>query len=746
MPGWKRFLLLCLLLCAPVPLVAQPGGYTGIDLVVLIDQSGSMWGYRPDHPELNDKYGHRAGIAQEIVVRLLGDVWRSPLVHRFSVIDFGDETEVVWSNQVLRYDPKDPGALDRHVRSQLSARIRPRTGDGWVNTNTPAAVEQGLQELAKMAAGDPRTGRRKIVLVITDGRANRPPADLRTMRDRVAYQAGRLKDAGAELWAVGLNDSDYYWLDGDGAFWESLTGPRRARIADRASTTLPSVVGKMVDEWLGRRPPDHEVKDHYLCPPYMSRLSFRVTSSIPHGSVRILDPAGVAIPRTAGGPGSDPGTFALFSVNDPKPGRYRIEKSADRSYVVTPEEVPAGIERLLPAGAADLGAETRIVFRATTAAGRPLAPLSKWPIRASVRITPPSGPAVDLPAESTGEGRFEAVWKPGSAGVYRAELRGLVRLEDGSERDVFQTGPHAYPRDLTVSNRRPFDLELESPRVESGLRLVPWADSASVELSLRDAEGRQVEDLSGPVREPETWLSLVAVDASGVPLAEPVPLVPDSAGTFTARVPVAPDWTDAEGLFRLGSLHLRVAARSDRMKGDAYLKSVRLPDGLEERRVGGDPLSVGPVDLLLPRWLVALVVVPLLVIAGWLGWLVAHRFLSDMVISRQDAARGRRVQLQIYDHLEGPEGSWAMTLPVGGARSFKLDEKVTLPVGDQRLVADRFRVTRLSSPRKPRARIEYRWQGKREKHNADLVAGSQKPLKGLPPEAGRMVVMLSESN
>jgi hypothetical protein len=572
----------------------------------------------------------------------------------------------------------------------------------------------------------------------------------------VAAEARRLKAEGIELWAIGLNDSDYYWLDGDGAFWESLTETGRTRLADRASTGLPIVVGTVVDEWLGRasKPvPDPKAKaadkDQYVCPPYLSRVSFRVTSSIPRGTVRILDPAGVAVPRTAGGPALDPGTFALFSVDDPAPGVYKIEKAADRSFVMSAEEVPPQVERVLPAGETDLGAETRIVFRATKASGQPLEPLKKWPIRASVRITPPSGPPLEIPAESKDDGRFEAVWKPTVPGVYRTELRGLVRLEDGKERDIFQAGPHAYQRELTVSKRRPLFLELDTPSPTAGLRLAPWADSAEIELSLHEGAGDRIEELAKRVKEPESWLSLVPIDASGVALGAPVPLVPAADGTFSGRIPVTFGWNDLDLPSRLGSVYFKVEAQPGRMNGDEYLNSIRLLREAEDRRVGGDPMTVGPLAVRLPWWLLFLGFVPLLALAVAAGWWLVLRLLPDQVIRREDAARGGQVQIRIYDHREGPDGVSALSLPVGGGRSFALDERVSLSLtsdgGDQRVVADRFRVTRLSSPRKARARLEYRWRGQREKHKTDLATGSQKPLKGLPPEAGRLVVMLSES-
>jgi hypothetical protein len=179
------------------------------------------------------------------------------------------------------------------------------------------------------------------------------------------------------------------------------------------------------------------------------------------------------------------------------------------------------------------------------------------------------------------------------------------------------------------------------------------------------------------------------------------------------------------------------------MSGDDYLNSIRLPRDVEDRRVAGDPLTVGPLDVRLPRWLLGLTFIPMLTACAGLIWFVFRRILPAQIIRRQDNLRGSQVQLRLYDHMQGPDGAFA-NLAVSGARSFAFDKTVSLPVGDQRVIAERFRVIRLASSSKPRARIEYQWRGQRDKYNADLVAGSQKPLKGLPPEAGRMVVMLSE--
>lgn len=725
-----------------------PGAYTGIDLVVVIDQSGSMWGHPRYHPEKNDQWEHRIGATQEVIDRLLADVWKRPVVHRFSVVDFADDAKVSWSDQVLRYDPKDPEALGRAVRSLLSTRVQAKTGDAWVNTNTPLALETARRELVKMGAGEPRSGRRKIVLLITDGRANQPPATLATMQSRVSDAAGALAKDGTELWVLGLNDADPYWHEGDGAFWEGLAGHDRARLAEEASTRLPTVVRDMVDAWLGVKPPGPPpppINDSYLCPPYLGRLTFRVGLGTPHAEVRILDPAGQEVPRTAGGPLSVPGTYDHFTRDDPPPGLYRVEKRTDRSYSVDVGETAPRIERLIPAAAADLGVEGPIVFQVKTLAGKPLELLPKWPLRATVRLTSPAGKVTELPAAAGAGGRFEARWKPEAPGIYQVELRGMVHLEDGSEHDVFQSPPDAYPRRLEVGNGRSFGLRFEAPRPASGLRVAPWAKSARVELSLVDGKGERVEKPSALVKDPASWLALQVIDSSGVALSPPLPLAPAAGGSFQGQVPVDPSWRRASGLFRQGKLHLRVLAQPGHLAGDSRLGSIQLPPEAQDLRVGGDPMTVGPIDLLFPIWLIVIALAPILGLAGWLGWLAISRILPGLMIKRQDAERNRNVHLKIFDMSTDPSAASGLALEIGSAVQSKLDDRVSFPVGGEKVVAEKFKVTRLPSNLKARARLDYRWKGKRQIHSATLTSGSFKTLNDLPPETGRTVVMLTDS-
>jgi len=739
-----RFIFPCLLglvwLCSwPHPAGAEG---PGIDLVVLIDQSGSMWGHPEYHPTKNDKWDHRIGGTQEIILRLVDDVRGSSRLHRFSVIDFGDEAEVVWSNQVLRHDPADPDAVKREVDAWLSRRVRARE---WINTNTPLAMELAGQELRAMGPGETPTGRRRIVLVVTDGRANLPPADRATMRDRVRRQAEELTELGAEIWVLGLNDADYYWLDGDGAFWEAIAGDEdRVRLAERASTSMPQIFYDITDSWLETI--SSPVDDEYFSPPYRSRLVFRVNFGKPHGAIRIVDPEGFELTPAAGGPGSVPGTYVHFLRRDPQPGAYKVEKEAGHHYVINVEWSPPKLERLAPAGRADLKTETRVVFQARNAEGEPLVELPEYPITPVLLVTPPAGTPREIPVEAVGEGRFEASWTPEEAGVHHFELRGQVHLPDGGELDVFaaSTGPQLH--EIEVSSERPYWLELEEPFPTRGFQAGLWTKSLPLEIRLVDSQGEKVVDLAARIEEPETWLAVELIDPSGVALGPAIPLKVGEKGRFEATLPLETDRLGPRGLFQLGEIYMRLIAQPDRLGEEHYLNGLRLPQDAEDKRVGGDAMTVGPLPVRRSGWLLALGSIPALLILAAILFYVFTRVFPNLAIQRRDAKKRGKVELKIFDMAADPNGVGARALNVGGRRYFKFDGKVGAMVDGQKVIAERFRVTRLNMPGKARARLEYRWQGEKKSHTTMLVAGNQKSVQGLEEGTSHTVALLTEGS
>lgn len=720
-------------------LVALPAR-AGIDLIVVIDQSGSMWGNPSVHPGKNDPWQHRIGATKQIVFRLMQNAADTGAVHRLSIVEFADEAKVPLSGQWIRFDRSNSAAMD-HLRALLETGVAAKD---WGNTNTAAALETALGEFRAMRRSDPPGPRRRVLLLITDGRPTLPGTDSEVLRSRIRGHAARLRSEGVELWVVGLNDADDYWAAGEGQFWESLAGTNNARLAENAAAAMPSIFQNIVNDWLGVT--DKEVLgNEYECPPYLRRIVFHVTYGRPGGTVKILDPDGLVVPRSAGGPTVIPGTFALFAVDDPKPGTYTIVRDSSRAETIRVEELSPPVERLEPRGASDAGVETPLVFVARRASGTPLRALDEHPIDASVAVTDALGNRVELPAKAQPNGRFTASWKPAKAGRYQVVLRGFVRRKKGSQYeqyDIFANTGGSYSPLVQVGTRQPYALRLVDPDPAKGLRTVPWRSEVELRFELISPNGDRVEKLQGLIVQAESWLTIQTLDATGAPAGSPVTLAPDADANFNATAPLNVAWRKGVGWRRPGVLSFRIAGKPDRLTGDRYLRSVALPPGLEDRRIDGDPLSAGPIDVRLARWVWALAILLAALGVAVLGWILLGSWLPSRFLCRQDRAAGRTVTLRVYDELKDPTGSSALDFGINCRRV--ADLPLNLDVDGNAVNADRFRFVRELSDRRPRGTLQYRWRGNKKTFSTRLSAGDAKSLDGLP--GGNYVALLVEQS
>ena len=708
----------------PRPAASAGSDFTGLDVVLLIDQSGSMWGARA-----NDKWEHRIGQTKNIIYRLAEHVEGTSFQHRVSVVDFGDEASTALpAPLVLRFDPKDPGKALREAKALVERYV---TAKNMRDTNTPAAIALGLQELKKMGAEEPFAGRRRVMLLLTDGRPDlqRQGVSLEELRKRITDHSSEMKRSEIELWVVGLNDAENYWNEGDGKFWEDTAGSGHARLAETASTNISTLVQEIVNDWLevdGKA----IVKD-YECPPYLRRIIFNINFGLPRTTVSVLNPTGATIPLSSGGATSTPGTFARFVVEDPQPGLYKIDQDPSRSYRNFVETFSPELKRILPAGATSIETEARIVIQARDGKGQPLEILPEWPITASIVITPPTGAAVEMPAEFKGEGKFEIKWKPPALGTYKVRPKGLVTLKSGAQFDVFGSNAHSFNETLEVNDFRAYRLRLNTPEAIGGVRVMPSQNTTSVDFALVDVHDEPVNKPESVVKDPASWLTLQLVDPSGVPLNAPVPLEPTPEGTFKANLPVSLNWKAGEGWWNSGRLSLRVNAQPYRMPPKTFLDSIALPDEAESKRIGGDPMTVGPIDVNYSRWVLAgALLVPVVIAAALVAFLI---FVVMPGLMMWWIDRRRLVELKLYDGDLDPAGDSAQKYRAGRWNKFKYDRQISVSVNGENVVATTFRVKRVLSPDDVRAEVEYSWQNDPQKklHRSIVTKGRAERLKGL---------------
>lgn len=699
--------------------------FSGLDVTILIDQSGSMW-----QTPRNDRYAHRIGQSKNLIYRLAEHVEGTPFVHRLSVIDFGDTATVALSNFVIRYNPNDPGGALRDTKAVIENAV---TDKQLRNTNTGDAMRLALAEYAKMEAAQPMAGRRRVMLIITDGRPDLPGQPLTDLQSAVRAQAQQLKGQNVEIWVVGLNDASNYWNDGDGAFWESITEqPGRARLAESASSKIFTIMQDIADDWLGSKSAPLN-GDEYNCPPYLRRIVFSINMGQPRTAAGVTDPDGQDIPASSGGPTTTPGNFARFVVDEPKIGVYKIKRDPTHSYSWRVEETAADIKRLSPARATGLEAPARLLFQARTGAGAPLAMLSEYPINGVIVVTPPAGPAIELKAEYLWDGKFAARWQPPALGTYRVRIKGLVKLKNGAEVDVFESNASSYDEVLEVNNLHPYFIRLEEPEAVNGFRVKRPVGVTPLKFAIVDAKGNKVTNLAGLVKDPASWLQLELVDQSGAPIGGgPLPLSLSDDGTFTSEVPFRLDWIRGEGWWTPGRLNIRLTEKAGRVAAGNYLDSIQLTEDAEEQRIGGDPLALA----LRVRfsWIIlgpALALV--LAFAGGGLFLLSKWALPMGVIWAADRRKGRTVTVNIYDADSDPEGYYGKKFPITGSNQFNYDRAYSVPTDERDYTAVKLRIKRAPLVDRVEAEVLYSWDNDPKKsYTVRLRKGKIERLEGLP--------------
>jgi hypothetical protein len=729
----KRALILLLLITTQASVVrlqtqsgAPTAGFSGLDVTILLDQSGSMW----KNPR-NDQYAHRIGQSKNLIYRLAEHVEGTPLVHRLSVIDFGDTASVALSNHIIRYNPSDPGGALRDTKAVIERVIVDKP---LRNTNTADAMHLALAEYAKMDAAQALPGRRRVLLVITDGRPDLPGRSRPDLQNAVRTEAQSLKARNVELWVVGINDASNYWNDGDGAFWESVTElPGHARLAETASSKIFTIMQDIADDWLGSK--SSALKgDEYNCPPYLRRIVFSVNMGQPRSAVGVTDPDGQDIPASSGGPAVNPGNFTRFVVDDPKIGVYKIKRDPTRSYSWRVEETAADIKRLAPAKATGLEAPARILFQARNNKGNPLDMLAEYPINGVITIAPPTGSPIELKADYLGDGKFGVSrWQPPGLGTYRVRLKGLVKLKDGSEVDVFQSNASSYDEILEVNNQHPYFIRLEDPEPATGFRVMKPGSEGGLKFVVVDVKGNKVIDLAGLVKEPATWLQLDLVDKSGVTLGGPsLPLSLTADGTFSATVPTQLKWLSGEGWWTSGRLNVRLTEQPGRITTGNYLDSIQLSAEDEDQRIGGDPLALA-LNVRFHWIILVLALIVVLAIVGTVLFLAIKLLFPKIFIWVVDYRTGRTVLIRIYNADLDPEGYSGTKFPATGNVHFKYDQKFRVSTDDGDYIAIKLRIKRALVAERVEAEVLYNWNKDPKKDYIVLLRkGRIERLKGLP--------------
>lgn len=731
----RRVLLLALLLALSFVVAQRVQAASGIDVVVLVDQSGSMWGHKRYHPEANDPGAFRIQAVKEIVERLAADVEGTNREHRISIFSFDRMVEPYRQDLRLSYDPNRPGEALLQAQGAMRGFDEIRHEERpW--TNTPAAFAEAVSEFARLRAASSGSDNREAhLLLITDGRPYLDGTSLGGLRESIRRSAQQLRDEDVQLWVLGINDADNYWtqaknnLESDGDFWVSVTGnPQHASRAEYPSfPAVQKIVAHFVDVWLGRPSQTITAGQPFDVPPFQRRVTFTANFQDPSARFQVLDPQRRPIPM----PPRDPqAKFVRVSVSNPEPGPYEFVVDGSKGYDIRAELLPAQAELVSPLGRQPLETDATIIVRATGDNGLSL-PLDPQQVpRSEFTLTGPDERTQTIPAQAEAGAQFRASWRTTQPGAHAVAIT-AIGSQAGKTYTIFDQIP--VPPSIEVSTQRPIYLALDDPDPASRVIEFPPIGDLDVSVALVDSNMTAVDPLAYNISAPERWLSVVPVDASGAALQAPLSLEFDrSSGRWHGAVPVHADWAQGDGWYTPARVFLRFEPAQLRLGQDRAVGGLVLPAGAIDRRVGGDSFSVGPIEVSWPAWLRWFVLAVLLIaLFGSLAFAI-WRLLRALIIHSLDDPRKGRLELRVFDQDRDPHALNAQSFLVQGLLRLNKDRQVKAEVAGKPIVLEKFRYARSWQSRsRARASIVYRWPGEAKDARTEIYAeGPARPLVG----------------
>jgi hypothetical protein len=359
---------------------------TGLDMVLLVDRSGSI---SPAGRRLENEL-------VDLTMSILARSTREERVqHRVAVVSFGNAARID-----LPLSAVDQPALQT-IRAKLAAAESRRS---LGNTNFPAACDAAA---AMFTAAD---GRRRSILLVTDGRAYVPGIT----RDEIVRRMQRI--VSSKLPPPTTVDLLILGSGRDAAPWRHLSGVH-VRVA-RGRTEALAALHRNVGDLLGTPGQQLELRgalDTIELPPYLDLVVFDIIRDPTASEVSLFAP-GARQPLEGHGPGVEEvrlgDAFFTLAVQRPAAGVWTFRKAnADsRVRVLMQQFFPRGM-LVGPDPRSHLLHQERVTvaYRLVDADGATLQELEAYPLSVDLMLARPDGRRIALPMK-----------RASLSGVYRA--------------------------------------------------------------------------------------------------------------------------------------------------------------------------------------------------------------------------------------------------------------------------------------------------------------------------------------
>lgn len=441
---------------------ALANGFDGFDIVLLVDQSGSMWGVKRVHPTPNDPNGHRFfGPPYTAAFLGLDRQFHHPgATYRLGVVNFDDSAELT-----LPLTPLGTGnraewekELDR-ISASLSKQSwvarNPMRKSG--STNIKAAFELA----ARMLKAVRKPGRPQVIVLLTDGRPSVHNEDFRqhlTSLEKFVSQSL----PGVKIYVVGIRDDggDGYWEDTKD-HWERIVKPggwaellaQDFQISQAfhriLSEQIPGLQGGASGSGSGSGPVLVQAGP-YPMRPYLQLWQLSAFKATTNEGIELTRPDGSLVKKGDFGvtwTGQD-SFIEQVQVANPEPGDWRIAKKGNFEIQFAQIQIPAQI-KLIPLGkSVPLFSTLDIRYEVLDADGKPLPEYKdpRYALDATCLVEGPGQESLSLSKTGT---VYAAQFTPKVLGTYGLDFKATSKDSSGAsfevatrqDRDLFEVLP-----------------------------------------------------------------------------------------------------------------------------------------------------------------------------------------------------------------------------------------------------------------------------------------------------------------
>ncbi|MCP4347527.1 MAG: VWA domain-containing protein [Desulfobacterales bacterium] len=426
------FILVILVTGFTLPAIAQTS-LKGLDLVVIVDQSGSMTS-RKKSRQPSDPRGVRNDMALVILNSLKLNATANKVTHRLCVVSFGSKSRL--DLPLTEVSENNYDKLHKQLNSSLSDQ-------NMGNTHFQAAFEDARQVFDNVHFN--RT-RERVIVLITDGSPYIANIRLKNyITDLKRFIKDKFPHPDYKFHVFALNDPQSTYWERYGDLWKELTHNNAVKLENSDEKNIFLTLNKFMNDLLAT-PSEHvepSTYDNLIIPPYLETIVFNVLYT--DSATRILlYPPDRDEPLTDRISYMNMGkTIQAITIRRPEPGKWRIAPKPDSEVDVYMQKFfPRG--KLLKPGPDEKIRQyrtTKVHYQVVDSDDRPIKELPNYPFQLGLKLIKPDNKVEIVQMwRSSDQDPFETLRDIDCdiPGVYRTEVSIATKDLTGRTVSIFQ--------------------------------------------------------------------------------------------------------------------------------------------------------------------------------------------------------------------------------------------------------------------------------------------------------------------